>query len=90
VPPLRSELKRSGVLFLLCLIASALSLVFIGFPGICGFTGKYGDAISRTTTGFWIALGLFLLPILGIVITGIWWIGSVFLRSRSRKGEPFH
>lgn len=67
------------MVFALCLAASSLSFIFIGFPGICGFTGKYGDAIARTPFGFSLALGLFFLPVLGLVATAIWWIGTALL-----------
>jgi hypothetical protein len=57
-----------------------LSFIFIGFPGTCGFTGKYGDDIAGTTLGSWVALGLFFLPILGVVASAIWWLGRFLIR----------
>jgi hypothetical protein len=75
----RSRLKVPATTFSLSLIASALGFIFIGFPGICGFTGKYGDAMAQSNFGFWVALGCFLLPILGVIASAIWWLGTLFL-----------
>jgi NADH:ubiquinone oxidoreductase subunit 2 (subunit N) len=79
MPKDRSSLKRPATAFALSLVASILAFIFIGFPGICGFTGKYGDAIARSDRGFWIAMGLFSLPILGIIASAIWWLGALLL-----------
>jgi uncharacterized membrane protein len=53
-------------------IAAILGFWLIGFPGTCGFTGLYGDALSKTSIGFWVALLLVVLPILGIVVGFFW------------------
>jgi hypothetical protein len=79
MPQDRSSLKRPAMAFALSLIASILAFIFIGFPGICGFTGKYGDAMARSGFGFCVALGLFCLPILGIIASAIWWFGTLLL-----------
>lgn len=78
----RSGLKRPAIAFAVSLVASVLAFILIGFPGICGFTGKYGNAMSRSDFGFWVALGLFLLPILGIVASAVWWLGALILRPK--------
>ncbi len=82
MPQNRSSLKRPSIGFASSLVASILSFILIGFPGVCGFTGKYGDAMAQSNFGFWVALGLFVLPILGIIVSAIWWLGTVLLLSK--------
>lgn len=79
MPQNRNNLQRPTIAFAASLVASVLAFIFIGFPGICGFTGKYGDAMSQSDFGFWVALGLFCLPILGVIASAIWWLGTLFL-----------
>ena len=82
MPRNRSSLKRPSIAFAVSLAASILAFIFIGFPGICGFTGRYGDTMSQSDFGFWIAVGLFLLPILGIIAAAVWWLGALILRPK--------
>jgi hypothetical protein len=79
MPQDRRSLKRPATALALSFVASVLTFIFIGFPGICGFTGKYGDAMAQSNLGIWVALGLFFLPILGIIASAIWWLGTLLL-----------
>ena len=76
----RYSLRRPAIVFAASLVLSILAFIFIGFPGACGFSGKYGDDIAQNTFGACVALGLFLLPILGLIASAIWWLRTLILR----------
>ena len=74
------SLKRPAIVFAASLVLSILAFIFIGFPGACGFSGKYGDDIAQTTLGACVALGLIILPTLTVIGSAIWWLRVLILR----------
>jgi hypothetical protein len=66
-------------------IAAVLTFWLIGFPGICGFTGLYGDALSVTMLGFCAALAAITLPILGILVGVLWALMHGFRTTRAGR-----
>ena len=56
-------------IFLASVVFLALELPLIGFPGTCGFTGKYGDTLVTNEFVAWLVFGLLLLAVLGAFLS---------------------
>ncbi len=68
----------------ICLGIAVLDFFLIGLPGPCSFSGAFGDSLAHLPEGFFLAYGLVVLPILGVFLSGIWWIADAVVRLINR------
>jgi len=83
------SLKRPSRTLAICFALFALAVIFVGFPGPCTFSGIFGDWLARTTVGDWVAYGIVVLPLVGVLASLIWLLTAAVLWLTIPKGDPF-
>jgi hypothetical protein len=81
-------MKRAVWILVVSLAATALSVWLIGLPGICGFTGRYGDATTHSPAGVWVPICLVFIPILGIILGSFSVLGILAIRKWPPASTP--
>lgn len=55
-------------------------MALVGFPGPYSMSGIFGDALIRTTIGGWIAYAMVVLPLVGVLLSLVWFISAAIIR----------